>query len=213
MHNSILENLYQLSKADYDVNYDFISKGQIDSKQWLMNVAKSEQFIKEDDTIFIMAGWYGFLATMILSEFKCKTIRSFDVDPNCSPIADVLNNKHVANKWKFKSVTADILNLNWDKTGHCKFKVDSGEELYEKPDLIINTSCEHIANFGFWLDTVPKGTRVILQGNDFDIPEHVNRILSDEHFIQLTSLSTVLYNDNLYVPEADYTRYMIVGIK
>ena len=34
-------------------------------------------------------------------------------------------------------------------------------------DLIINTSCEHIADLRGWLALLPRGARVMLQSNDY----------------------------------------------
>ena len=42
-------------------------------------------------------------------------------------------------------------------------------------DLVVNTSCEHIADLRGWLDLLPKGTSVLLQSNDyFSEPTHIN---------------------------------------
>ena len=56
-------------------------------------------------------------------------------------------------------------------------------------DLIVNTSCEHIADLRGWLDLLPKGTSVLLQSNDyFSEPTHINCVESVEAFEKLAGL-------------------------
>ena len=57
-------------------------------------------------------------------------------------------------------------------------------------DLIVNTSCEHIADLRGWLDLLPKGTNVLLQSNDyFSEPTHINCVESVEAFERLAGLA------------------------
>ena len=49
------------------------------------------------------------------------------------------------------------------------------------PDLVINTSCEHLPDVRGWLDRLPAGMPVVLQSNDyFAEPEHTNCVASLE---------------------------------
>ena len=50
-------------------------------------------------------------------------------------------------------------------------------------DLVINTSCEHIADLPAWLSLLPRGTQVLLQSNDyFSEPTHINCVPTLEAF-------------------------------
>ena len=61
-----------------------------------------------------------------------------------------------------------------------------------RPDLVVNTSCEHIADVRGWLDMLPKGTRVLLQSNDyFAEPTHINCVASLDEFRAQAQLADV----------------------
>lgn len=209
MNYDILKNVYRGFK-DFDLNADFISDGQVESKEWLIDNLQ----LGEDDTIFVMAGWYGLLPAMLFKDNDTiKKIRSFDIDELCEPIADAINTDNIEG-WRFKAVTADIMNLKW-KDGSCEYAVHkpdgTKEWLSDKPTIIVNTSCEHLEHYRYWLMTLPKGIRVALQANDLDIPEHVNRVDSLEEFIEMSQLSEVYVAKEKYIPVADYTRFLLIG--
>src|SRR5215208_1897412 len=109
--------------------------------------------------IWVLGGWYGVLAAMLLedSRFSVTEILSFDIDPAVAPVAVTLNRK-AAEEGRFRAATADMLSLDYG----------------EWPDLVINTSCEHLADLGRWLERIPRGPAMLLQSNDyFAEPEHV----------------------------------------
>jgi hypothetical protein len=80
------------------------------------------------------------------------------------------------------------------------------------PNAIINTSCEHIDKFDLWYKSIPQGTIVALQTNDyFEITEHVNCMNSLDEFAFNTPMSRVIYEGELALPK--YNRFMRIGIK
>ena len=83
------------------------------------------------------------------------------------------------------------------------------------PDTIINTSCEHIANFSDWYSMIPKGKLVILQSNNFtDLQEHVNCSSSLKEFSESIHMSETLYEGELdLTDQGGYIRFMKIGIK
>lgn len=227
-----LSKIGSVLKQHPEMNVDFMTSGQIDSKLWLIQEWECLDWsklpanmlttvsIQDDPTVFIMAGWYGMLPFMLFRsiaiEYEFPKIRSFDMDGACQPIADLLNSDHIGG-WQFKATTTDINNLQWDSNGFCTYYTQKPDgtlqKLYDKPDVIINTSCEHIENFPFWMDTLPKNTLLILQSNDLVIDEHINRVSSIEEFKEQTNLKCVLFEGELKHEEAGYTRYMLIGIK
>ena len=79
-----------------------------------------------------------------------------------------------------------------------------------RPDLIVNTSCEHVGDVRGWLDRLPAGTAVLLQSNDyFAEPEHVNCMTSLSAFEAAARLKNVLYAGELTLKK--YTRFMLIG--
>ena len=126
--------------------------------------------------IAILGGWYGVLAAMFFDDarFTIGSIDSFDIDPAVAAVAETLN---AAWHERFRAVTQDMYALDYKGLG---------------ADLVINTSCEHIADIPAWLALLPRSTRVLLQSNDyFSETTHVNCVASLDAFRAQASLSRV----------------------
>jgi len=169
---------------------DAFWSGQLKSKEWLItNLRKHvNQFVSVD----IHGGWVGVLASMLFqSEVPVLNIRSIDIDPSCEPIA-INMNKVEEMVGKFHAVTADM----------CEIRSDA--------DVIINTSCEHITQdqYDLWLSGMPHNSLIVLQSNNYNIPEHV-RIASSLEEFKVQSGINVIWSGELVLPL--YTRYMIIG--
>ncbi len=144
--------------------------------------------------IAILGGWYGILGAMLLEDqrFDVAAVDSFDIDPDVEAVARTLN---AAFPDKFHAVTADMYAIDYAALA---------------ADVVINTSCEHIADLKAWLDRIPAGTRVLLQSNDyFSEPTHINCVASVEDFAKQAALTTVEFAGAL--PTKKYTRFMLIG--
>ena len=124
--------------------------------------------VKKFVTVDIHGGWVGVLASLMFqSEIgpSYKHIRSIDIDPTCEPIATMMNKKEEI-AGKFRAVSADM----------CDIRSDA--------DVVINTSCEHITQdqYDLWLSGMPYNSLLILQSNNYNIPEHVRTSDSLEAF-------------------------------
>ena len=192
---------------------DAFARGQLHSKKWL--VSEVEKIGMHLGTVFLCAGWYGTLATMLFESEKVHLdkIRSFDIDPTCWRIAESINKPWVMDKWKFKATTEDIHKINFSEHTYNTLRSDGTKrELFDKPKTIINTSCEHIENWKEWWDSIPKGKMCILQSNDYkELPEHINCVDDVNHFKSIAPMTTYLYTGDLMLGK--YTRYMLIGIK
>jgi len=171
---------------------DAFWSGQLRSKEWLIkNLRKNvNKFVSID----IHGGWVGVLASMLFqSDIYINSIRSIDIDPSCEPIATMMN-KQEEIQGKFKAVTADM----------CAIRSDA--------DVIINTSCEHITQdqFDLWKSGMPHNSLLVLQSNNYDIPEHVRTAKDLEEF-KIQCGVDVIWAGELELPL--YTRYMIIGKK
>jgi len=165
-------------------------KGQVRSKIWLIN--NLSEFITEPVSITIYGGWNGVLANLIFnSNIPVKHITSVDIDPTCEETANTINKRYQIDG-KFLAVTADM----------CGYETIS--------DVVINTSCEHITQeqYDLWITKVPKSSIVVLQSNNYDIPEHIRIVDSIDNFIPQSNLS-VLQASELELPL--YKRFMIIG--
>jgi hypothetical protein len=193
------------------LDFDCLSQGQLKSKIWLI-----EELQKLDlnlGTVFLCAGWYATLATMIFeNNLRVEKIRSFDIDSSCVDIAERFNKPWEIDSWKFKAVTKNIHEINYNRDFYEVKKPDGLAILNDSPDTIINTSCEHIDNFDTWYNSIPGNKLIILQTNNyFEIEDHVNCSASLEEFEFSTPMANCLYSGSLELPK--YTRFMRIGYK
>jgi len=195
-------------KWHYKICKDAISDGQLNSKLWLLDRIKGIDL----GTVFICAGWYGILATMMFEDENIfvNKIRSFDIDDNCWKIAEDFNRPWTKDNWKFKASTLDITTMQFP-TKYKTYRANGTSLILdEMPDTIINTSCEHIEKFTEWFNAIPKGKLVALQTNNyFDLPEHVNCVKNLAEFKEQAPLSDVIFGGRLELEK--YTRFMLIG--
>ena len=195
-----------------DFNRDCLSRGQIASKNWLIKELKALDL--DLGTVFLCAGWYAILATLIFeNNIKVNKIVNFDIDESCHCIAETFNKPWVLDNWRFKSSTQNINDIDFSGHTYTVHRSDGTEvKLWDIPDTVINTSCEHIENFKDWYAGIPLGKLVILQSNNyFDLPEHVNCVKDSLHFAEMAPLSREYFTGGLELEK--YTRYMRIGIK
>lgn len=169
---------------------DAFWRGQLDSKLWLIKNIKP--FINQPTSIDIHGGWVGVLASLIFqSDILIHKIRSIDIDPCCKSVARMMNKKEEIDG-RFEAVTADM----------CETKSTA--------EVVINTSCEHITQkqYDQWLMNISEESLLILQSNNYEIPEHVRIATSLEEFVKHSHIN-VLWKGELKL--SLYTRYMIIG--
>lgn len=202
-----------LMRLNLPYDSDCFSRGQLESKLWMLRTLRQLD-ITDLGTVFLCAGWYATLATMLFeSKIKVDKIRSFDIDPTCANIAEVFNKPWVKEEWQFKACTQDIMEIQWDGHSYPVTRSDGSVcMLYDTPDTIINTSCEHIENFAEWYQNIPQGKLVVLQSNNyFEIKEHVNCVNDIYEFKQMAPMSELCYMGMRELPK--YTRFMLIGFK
>ena len=170
---------------------DAFWSGQLRSKEWLIDCL--DEHVHFGSSIDIHGGWVGVLASMLFqSNIPITTIRSIDIDPECQDIANMMNRQEFLQE-RFKAVTSDM----------CEFQSDA--------DISINTSFEHISQSAYelWLGRLRNDSLVVLQTNNYQIPEHI-RIAKDlEEFKEQSCLKDILYSGELDLPL--YKRFMIIG--
>ena len=91
---------FQATSQILNVNKDAFSSGQIGSKLWLCE--ELEKLFDTIDSIWIYGGWYAVTAFLLNSRnnIKIEYIRSYDVDPACAEVADMINENWVYQNWK-----------------------------------------------------------------------------------------------------------------
>lgn len=201
---------FLVNNIEYDK--DCFSRGQLRSKIWL--VSELKKLNVDLGTVFLCAGWYATLSTMIFESGICvNKIRSFDTDPTCAAIAERFNKPWEMDAWRFKATTKNILDIDYNTYTFDAVTPDGSIfKIVDSPNTIINTSCEHIENYAEWYSKIPTGKLVVLQGNNyFEITEHVNCSSNLQEFSNKSPMTTTLYEGALELPK--YTRFMKIGFK
>jgi hypothetical protein len=181
----------------HSIDKDAFSSGQIGSKIWLCEELESTGW--NSSLTYIYGGWYGVTAFLLFGrgKFQVDQIQSFDIDPSCEAVADMINENWVWQDWKFKAYTLD-----------CNSYVRGG------PDLIINTSTEHFESME-WFERIPTGTRLVLQGNNMLHDDHHRITQNIVDFIEQYPMSEYVYTGQkeFKYPDWNFTRFMTIGIK
>ena len=177
------------SRPRYEEFRDMFSRGQLSSKQVLVEMLGLHCPDLVEKTILVVASWFGTLGFMLNKRYPDSYIKLLDIDPRCEQFITQI----AADTSQVTAVTCDLY-------GHSYIE-----------DVIINTSCEHIADIGAWLQLIPSGKIVVLQSNNFyNCDGHINCVSSIDQFIAQVDLSKILGVNELVMPM--YTRYTIIGI-
>lgn len=169
---------------------DAFWSGQLKSKEWLINNLRS--VVTESVSVDIHGGWVGVFASMLFqSGLPITDITSIDIDPSCEKTATTMNQIEFE-QGRFRAVTADM----------CDY--------VSKADIIINTSCEHItqSQYDTWLDNLGIDRIIVVQSNNYQIPEHIRISNSLDEFISQSNLD-IIWAGELELPL--YKRFMLIG--
>ena len=171
--------------------------GQINSKVWLVETLNKHH--KTPSNVYIFGGWIGVLANILFqaNTFHINKIYNIDIDPWCKSIAESINpiNDRIN---RFVTDTVDM--------AYYKYPI--------KPDIVINTSTEHVSQetYNTWFNNIPKGTLVVLQGNDyFECDEHIRCSKNLDDFIEMNHVYAPVFKGELKT--SMYTRFMCIFVK
>jgi len=195
--------LATLTQHDVPALGEALNKNQIACKMWLAD-ALVETVGPRLGRVLILGGWFGVLAAVLLHDrrFAIAQVESVDIDPRCAPVALALNATHVR-AGRFTARTADMLKVDYDR---------APEEAAGAPDVVVNTSCEHLDAFSRWYDRIPSGQLLVLQSNDYyACREHVNCVPDLAAFRAQAPLSGLLFEGERKLRR--YTRFMLIGRK
>lgn len=186
------------------IHPDAVSSGQISSKLWLCEELERLN-LSEPRVIWLLGGWYGMAGFLLLSRARMniRCIRSFDIDPEATRTADLLNENWVWKDWQFKAFTRDANALSY-----------SGEEYGEAPDILVNTSTEHFGSRE-WFANIPSGKIVALQSTDMAHEDHFWGKGGLDELREMFPLRESLYEGSLKFeyPDRQFSRFMRIGMK
>ena len=216
-NDSIFRSIMSYLKLDLDSSalQDAFSRSQIKSKIWM--VQELANLNVKYYNVLVMAGWFGQLKNIYNKQLTYRKMRVLELDRAACETSDYVFNLDNLTEHKVKAVCTDINQLTLHKNGY-EWNVENfrdGTAYSEKflPDLIINTSAEHMTEEWFHqlrfkqLDSDPI---VAIQSNNlFDIPEHVNCVHSVDHMMKKFPMREVLFAGELQLK--GYKRVMLIG--
>lgn len=215
--DSIIRAVNDYLKKEYDhaVIHDAMSRSQLRSKIWLIEELSKIQ--DKFDNVVILAGWFGQLKFIYDQKLKFDKMRIVELDKSACEVSDYIFNISSLAGYRVKSVLADINSLELHRNGY-KWDIENfkdGIAHTEKflPNLIINTSAEHMSDNWYQqirFKNIENNPIIAIQSNNlFDIEEHVNCVHSIEHMKKKYPMSEILYEGELQLK--GYKRVMLIG--
>ena len=213
-------NTYRKTHDDYSPIHDAMSRSQIRSKIWLVNELDKVRSQLTDTAyynVLVIAGWFGQLRSIYDRKLTYRKMRFLDIDKSACETSDYIFNLSSLDNYKVKSICADINSVVLHKNGY-EWEVENFKEnskFTEKfsPDLIINTSAEHMNEDWYHqirFKELESNPIVAIQSNNmFDGEGHVNCVHSVNHMKKKFPMKEVLYEGELQLK--GYKRVMIIG--
>jgi hypothetical protein len=210
-----LHRYFRHEQSNSSVIADAFSRGQIQSKLWLAE--ELSNIHTNFDHVMVLAGWYGQFKSIYVKKLTYSKMRFVDFDKLSCEISDSVFNLYDLENYKVKGACADINNMTLHKNG---YELDlenftTGKVLKEKflPDLIINTSAEHMSDEWFKqikFKQMESDPIIAIQSNNlFDIPEHINCVHSVDHMKKKFPMKEILFEGELQLK--GYKRFMLIG--
>jgi hypothetical protein len=217
--SSSLQNFIQQYQTNQSV-VDAFSKGQVTSKVWLTETL--QKLINPNtvlNNIVQIGGWYGHLTHYLQNRINYDNFYNIDPHEFNSAIGQEFFNGNAKN---YTASSAVIENIDYvvdqgykiplgtyNKDNNFKFNITDYRVV--QPDLIINTSCEHMSDH--WFHQIPAGKMIALQTNNlFDIAEdHFNCVENQQQLNTKYPMNKVLFQGELDITMGK--RFMKIGIK
>lgn len=194
---------------------DGLSRSQIRSKIWLVEELSNLNI--DYKNIVIMGGWFGQLVSIYDKVLKFDKIRILDLEKSFCEASDYTFNLKYLKNFRVKAVCIDVNNLTLHKNGYewpiVNFKENT--EYIEKflPDLIINTSAEHMTEEWYnqiRFKEIESNPIVVIQSNNmFDGEGHINCVHSIDHMKKKFPMKEILFEGELQLK--GYKRVMLIG--
>jgi len=226
--NNVIDIIYKYFREGHDPKQlqDAFSRGQVNSKIWL-----AQELLKIKDnfnTIHVHAGWFGQIRLYLdAANINFKKIRIFDADPAACKISDTIINNQCISNFKVKATklklpnnqdSEEVKNMSWVTRTGIEYEVKNfnKDSVYKEktmPDLIINSSAEHMSSIWYHkMINRPMQTDplfIIQTNNLFDVEEHHLCVHSLDHMQKKFPMSRLEYagEKELY----GYKRFMMIG--
>jgi hypothetical protein len=157
------------------------------SKAWLTQTFASQNLDK-NVCVLVVGGWLGF-TSWCLFKMGYNNITEIDIDDRLHDFSSHMNRFNGS----FRHQIADVNDID-----------------ISKYNVVINTSCEHIL-YNAWYDRIVAGTTMILQSNNIDVFDHINKCNSLDEMIGKYPM-TLTYGGELNYGDGT-SRFMLAGKK
>ncbi len=190
------------------------SKGQLASKRWLCEEL-SNHIDTSQKEILVLGGWIGllpyYLIKFLTEDLYPKRVYSLDIDPDFERIVDGINYIDRIQEWRIKGITGDMYCVDYSGAKTNIKRADGSVcEVFLQPDIIINTSTEHLKYPRQWWGRIPKGKKFVIQSNNLvSEAEHHSCVNSLDEFKDMFPAANVYFNGELNL--GHYDRFMIIG--
>ena len=172
------------------------------SKLWMCGALKrllSKENINKFNTVYSLGSWYGNTALfMLIKQVPFRTMIDVDLNPKYLAASQrIMPTLH--KQGRLISMAADANTIAYDVPA---------------PSLVINCSTNNMRNGG-WLDHIPRGTWVALQGRNNEPQNRFNILHSLSEFDAEYPLAETLFVGQIPLSDHNdqYMRWMKIGIK
>lgn len=213
-------HMYERNGGDISVLNDAFSRSQVRSKIWLIDELDKIRLTLKNTSYYnvaIFAGWFGQIFNIYDKKLTFRKMRIIELDKAACETSDYVFNLSNLENYKVKSVNANINHLTLHKNGYEwsveNFKEDTKYNEKFLPDLIINTSSEHMTEE--WYNQIrfkemESNPIVAIQSNNmFDGEGHINCVHSIDHMKKKFPMKEVLFEGELQLK--GYKRVMLIG--
>jgi hypothetical protein len=194
------------ASVDTDMNHcgrrvrDASTSSQLQCKLWIVNELSELALFPK--SVVLLGGWYANFIVPLLIEHGVSYITNFDLDPDVKKLSYKFNKTYKDDE----TYKCYLTNVMFDSIFNIKFK--------SKPDMIINTSCEHMfpmtrfkkLNRGLFNNVV----YVLQSTNDDQYDDHINCVSSPEELAEQAEFVDVMYSGTKTLDNG-MDRFMVIG--
>jgi len=179
---------------------DASTSSQLQCKLWIVN--ELENMNLYPSSVVLLGGWYANFIVPLLFEHGVSYIQNFDIDPDVKKLSYKFNKTYKDNE----TYKCYLKNVMFDHIFSTNFKI--------KPDMIINTSCEHMfpmtrfkkLNRGFFNDVV----YVLQSTNENKYEDHINCVSGPEELAEQAEFVDIMYSGTKTLDNG-MERFMVIG--
>lgn len=179
---------------------DSMNRSQLESKLWI--VSELSELSLFPKSVVLLGGWYANFMAPLLFQHGVSYITNFDLDPDVKKLSYKFN-KSCKDDETYKCY---LTNVMFEPVFNIKYK--------SKPDMIINTSCEHMfpmtrfkkLNRGFFNDVV----YVLQSTNEDKYEDHINCVSGPEELAEQAEFVDVMYSGTKTLDNG-MERFMVIG--